>query len=233
MARKKKEECKAPPAWLTSFGDLMSLLLTFFILLYSMSTISLERFYQAVRGIIEAFGGHYVIYRERVIRGRNIPIEFPKTYPKIPSRAKIEKKVKEIKSILESKGIKAEISKFGSTIRLRINTDRIFPPGSDKPYPEAIPLIMSLCKKLMELNLPITIEGHTDNRPIHTKRFPSNWELSASRAIVILRLFMQCGYDPSKLSASGCGEYRPIAPNDTPEGRARNRRIEFVIHLPI
>jgi chemotaxis protein MotB len=67
MARKKKEECKAPPAWLTSFGDLMSLLLTFFILLYSMSTISLEKFYQAIKGIIKAFGGHYVIYEERVI----------------------------------------------------------------------------------------------------------------------------------------------------------------------
>ncbi len=233
MARKKKEECKAPPAWLTSFGDLMSLLLTFFILLYSMSTISLLKFYQALKGIIEAFGGHYVIYENRMIQGKNIPIEFPNMYPKMPSRKEIETKLQEVRNMLEKAGIKTEVAKFGSSIRLRINTDKIFPPGSDRPYPQAIPLIMELCNKLKELDLPITIEGHTDNTPIHTKRFPSNWELSAARATTVLRLFMQCGYDPSKLSAAGCGEYRPIAPNTTPEGRAKNRRIEVIIHLPM
>ncbi|SMP08133.1 chemotaxis protein MotB [Desulfurobacterium pacificum] len=233
MARKKKEECKAPPAWLTSFGDLMSLLLTFFILLYSMSTISLEKFYQALKGIIQAFGGHYVIYENRVVSGKNVPIEFPNMYPKIPSRRQIESKLQEIRSMLQKAGIKTEIAKFGTSIRLRINTDKIFPPGSDRPYPQAIPLIMELCKKLKELDLPITIEGHTDSTPIHTKRFPSNWELSAARATTVLRLFMQCGYDPNKLSAAGCGQYRPIAPNTTPEGRAKNRRIEIVIHLPM
>jgi len=233
MARKKKEECKAPPAWLTSFGDLMSLLLTFFILLYSMSTISLEKFYQALKGIIQAFGGHYVIYENRMIQGKNIPVQFPNTYPKMPSRRALEEKMHEIRQMLQKAGIRTEVAKFGSCIRLRINTDKIFPPGSDRPYPQAIPLIMELCKKLKELDLPLTIEGHTDNTPIHTKRFPSNWELSAARATAVLRLFIQCGYDPSKLSAAGCGEYRPIAPNTTPEGRAKNRRIEIVIHLPI
>jgi len=233
MARKKKEECKAPPAWLTSFGDLMSLLLTFFILLYSMSTISLEKFYQALKGIIQAFGGHYVIYENRMVSGKNVPIEFPNMYPKMPSRRQIEEKLQEIRNMLQKAGIKSEVAKFGTNIRLRINTDKLFPPGSDRPYPQAIPLIMELCKKLKELDLPITIEGHTDNTPIHTKRFPSNWELSAARATAVLRLFMQCGYDPNKLSAAGCGQYRPIAPNTTPEGRAKNRRIEIVIHLPM
>ena len=233
MARKKKEECKAPPAWLTSFGDLMSLLLTFFILLYSMSTISLEKFYQAIKGIIEAFGGHYVIYEERVIRGKNIPVQMPNMYPKMRNRRAIEEKLHEIRETLRKLGIDSEIAKFGTSIRLRINTDKLFPPGSDKPYPQAIPIIMEMCKKLKELDLPITIEGHTDNSPIKSKRFPSNWELSAARATSILRLFIQCGYDPKKLSAAGCGSYRPIAPNTTPEGKAKNRRVEIVIHLPM
>jgi chemotaxis protein MotB len=233
MARKKKEECKAPPAWLTSFGDLMSLLLTFFILLYSMSTISLEKFYQAIKGIVEAFGGHYVIHEERVIKGKRIPIEFPEMYPKLKSRKAIEKKLQEIREMLQKLGVSSEVAKFGTSIRLRINTDKLFPTGSDKPYPEAIPLIMEICKKLKEFELPITIEGHTDNRPIRTKRFPSNWELSAARATSVLRLFIQCGYNPKKLSAAGCGPYRPIASNDTPEGRAKNRRIEVIIHLPM
>ncbi len=233
MARRKKEECKAPPAWLTSFGDLMSLLLTFFILLYSMSTISLEKFYQAIKGIIEAFGGHYIIQEERVIRGKNIPIEFPEMYPKLRKRKQLEEKLHEINKMLEKMGIKSEVSKFGTSIRLRFNTDKIFPVGSDKPYKEAIPLIMEMCRKLRELDLPMTIEGHTDNTPVRSGRFPSNWELSAARATAVLRMFIQCGYDPKKLSAAGCGPYRPIAPNTTPEGRAKNRRIELIIHLPM
>jgi chemotaxis protein MotB len=233
MARKKKEECKAPPAWLTSFGDLMSLLLTFFILLYSMSTISLEKFYQAIKGIIEAFGGHYVIYEQRVINGKNVPVQMPNMYPKMRTRERIEKKLHEIRQMLQRLGIKSEVAKFGTSIRLRINTDKLFPPGEDRPYPQAIPIIMEICRKLKELDLPLTIEGFTDNTPIHNKRFPSNWELSAARATAILRLFIQCGYDPKKLSAAGCGPYHPIAPNTTPEGRAKNRRIEIVIHLPM
>ncbi|MEO2083823.1 MAG: flagellar motor protein MotB [Desulfurobacteriaceae bacterium] len=233
MARKKKEECKAPPAWLTSFGDLMSLLLTFFILLYSMSTISLEKFYQAIKGIIEAFGGHYVVYEERVVRGKRIPVEFPNMYPKMRNREAIEKKLQEIRDMLRQMGVDSEIAKYGQTIRLRINTDKLFPPGSDRPYKEAIPLIMELCRKLKELDLPLTIEGHTDNRPIKSKRFPSNWELSAARATAVLRMFIQCGYNPKKLSAEGCGQYHPIAPNTTPEGRAKNRRIELIIKLPM
>lgn len=233
MARKKKEECKAPPAWLTSFGDLMSLLLTFFILLYSMSTISLEKFYQAIKGIIQAFGGHYVVYEERVIRGKNVPVQMPNMYPKMRSRKAIEEKLHEIRETLSKLGIKSEVAKFGTSIRLRINTDKLFPPGSDRPYSQTIPVIMEICRKLKELNLPITIEGHTDNTPIKSNRFPSNWELSAARATSVLRLFLQCGYDPKKLSAAGCGPYRPIAPNTTPEGKAKNRRIEIVIHLPM
>jgi len=233
MARRKKEECKAPPAWLTSFGDLMSLLLTFFILLYSMSTISLEKFYQAIKGIVEAFGGHYVIYEERVIKGKKTPIQFPDMYPKLKSRKAIEEKLHEIREMLKRMGIDSEVAKYGTSIRLRINTDKLFPSGSDKPYRQAIPLIMEMCNKLKDLDLPITIEGHTDNRPIRSKRFPSNWELSAARATSVLRLFIQCGYNPKKLSAAGCGPYRPIAPNTTPEGRAKNRRIEIIIHLPM
>jgi len=233
MARKKKEECKGAPAWLTSFGDLMSLLLTFFILLYSMSTISLEKFYQALKGIIEAFGGHYIIYEEKMIKGRRINIEFPNMFPKPRLHTKIEKRLSEIRRMLDRMGVRSEVKAYGTFIRLRINTDKLFPEGSDKLYPEAIPIVMELCRKLKEFDLPITIEGHTDNIPTRSERFPSNWELSAARATNVLRMFISCGYNPRRLSAEGCGEYRPIAPNTTEEGRRRNRRIEVVIKLPL
>ncbi|WP_200762114.1 OmpA/MotB family protein [Nitrosophilus alvini] len=233
MARKKKEECKSIPGWLVSFGDLMSLLLTFFILLYSMSTISLEKFYQSIRGITEAFGGRTLTHEENIIKGKKIELNLPKMYPKIKKKKAIQKKLNEIKEMLERAGLKAEVVSHGSSIRLRLFSDRIFPPGSDMPYKDVIPYIMTFCEKMKETSLPVIIEGHTDNIPIHTKRFKNNWELSAARAVQILRLFIKCGYNPNALAAKGRAEYDPIAPNDTKEGRAKNRRIEFIVNLSV
>ncbi|HIE35600.1 MAG TPA: hypothetical protein EYP79_05350, partial [Campylobacterales bacterium] len=87
--------------------------------------------------------------------------------------------------------------------------------------------------KAKETQLPLTIVGHTDSSPIRSKRFKNNLELSAARAVNTLRLFIKCGYDKKALSVEGRGEFDPIAPNDTPANRAKNRRVEFVIDLSV
>jgi len=209
MARKKKQECKGIPKWLISFGDLMSLLLTFFILLFSMGTISLERFHMAIKGITESLGGRKVIYEEKIL---NAP-----------------KGIVDLKRTLKASGIDAEIEEHGSLIRFRLNSDRMFPLGKAEPYPDVIPLLKEICMRLKILELPLTIEGHTDNIPIRGGK--TNLELSAERAVSVLRLFIECGYKEKLISARGYGEYRPIASNNTPEGRTKNRRIEFVINV--
>ncbi|WP_281950861.1 OmpA/MotB family protein [Nitrosophilus kaiyonis] len=232
MARKKKEECPSVPGWLVSFGDLMSLLLTFFILLYSMSTISLEKFYQSIRGLTEAFGGRTLQNKETIIQGKKVNLNFP-MYPKIKKKKAVQKKLNDIKQMLENAGFKAEVVSHGSTITLRLFSDKIFPPGKDIPYKDVIPYIMTFCEKLKDSSLPLIIVGHTDNTPIKSKRFSNNLELSASRAVNILRMFIKCGYDEKALAAEGRGEFEPIVPNDTPQNRAKNRRIEFVIDLSV
>jgi len=232
MARKKKDECKSVPGWLVSFGDLMSLLLTFFILLYSMSTISLEKFYQSIRGLTEAFGGRTLKSKETIIQGKKVDLNFP-MYLKIKKKKAIQKKLNDIKKMLNSAGFKAEVVSHGSIIKLRLFTDKIFPSGKDFPYKNVIPYIMTLCDKLKDSGLPLIIVGHTDNVPIKTKRFRNNLELSTARAVNILRLFIKCGYEEKALAAEGRGEFEPIAPNDTPANRAKNRRIEFVIDLSV
>jgi len=214
---RKKEECKKAPAWLTSFGDLMSLLLTFFILLYSMSIISLEKFYQVLKGIVEAFGGRQVIFSEEgALKASRIPVRMENMHYRVKKFAELKKEITDIKEML---------------LRMGVNVSRLFPAGSEQPYPNARNLFLQMCQRLKPYSLPITFEGYTDNVPISTPRFPSNWELSTARAVSVLRLFLACGYPQDLLSAVGYGEYHPIAPNDTPANRERNRRIEFCIKL--
>ncbi len=229
--KKKEEECKKPPAWLTSFGDLMSLLLTFFILLYSMSIISLEKFFQALRGLVAAFGGSKVVYQDNAPVGTNVPLNMENMYPRLKKFKKLKKEIKELERELNSKGIKSDYAVMGMCMKLRVNTDKLFPPGSEKPYPQAVPVLYQICSRLKPFSLPLIIEGHTDSRPINTERFPTNWELSAARAVSVLRLFEECGYPQELLAAAGYGQYRPIAAEDSPMGREMNRRIEFCIKL--
>ncbi len=230
--RRKKEECKKAPAWLTSFGDLMSLLLTFFILLYSMSIISLERFYQVLKGLVDAFGGRQVIYKEDgSLRDSRININMENMHLRIKKFADLKKRITEIKKSLKQKGIDADYLVTGTCMKLRVNTAKLFPVGSEEPYEETKEIFSDMCHKLKPFSLPITIEGHTDDLPIATRKYPSNWELSASRAVAVLRIFRECGYPPDLLGAVGYGEYHPIVPNDSPDARERNRRIEFCLRL--
>ncbi len=232
MKNVKKEECKKPPAWLTSFGDLMSLLLTFFILLYSMSIISLEKFYQVLKGLIEAFGGKQVIFSEEgAFKASRIPIKMENMHYRVKKFAELKKEITEIKEELMSMGIRADYLVTGTCMKLRINVSKLFPLGSEEPYPQAKKLFLDVCKRLKPFSLPITFEGYTDDLPISTPRFPSNWELSGARALTVLKLFVSCGYPQELLSAVGYGEHHPIVPNETPQDREKNRRIELCIKL--
>lgn len=233
MARKKKAECKEAPAWLTSFGDLMSLLLTFFILLYSMSVISLDKFNLTIRGITEAFGGRKMVAQEKVISSRNVPLDFPQMYPKVKNGKKVMKRLDDTLKQLRGLGIDGEIEAHGTMIRMRLYADKLFAPGSADPSPAVRGYIDELAKKLAPSAMHIAIEGYTDSSPISTRRFANNWELSAERAVNVLRLFVDAGYDPKLLAAKGAGEYHPLESNTTPQGRRRNRRIELVVDLSV
>lgn len=129
--------------------------------------------------------------------------------------------------------IKVSISEDFHTVSIRLAASLLFQPGSAEMEPSALTMLEDLAGILKPLELPVGIEGHTDDIPISTPQFKSNWQLSAARAANVL-LYMQNEYGlaPSLLSASGYGEFRPIAPNDTPENRAKNRRVEFVVEVP-
>ncbi len=231
MARKKKQECPSIPGWLVSFGDLMSLLLTFFILLYSMSTVSVEKFYQSVRGITEAFGGRTLTHESRTLFPNKVELQFEKMHPKLKKKKLLKKELMQIKQMLSRAGLEAEVIEHGDKFVLRLKSDKIFPPGSAIPSTEVVPYLTAFCEKFKKSGYKIQIVGYTDDTPVRSSQFRNNWELSAFRALNILRIFQKCGYDPKRLEAVGRGEYDPVAPNDTPQNRAKNRRVEFVIEV--
>jgi chemotaxis protein MotB len=123
---------------------------------------------------------------------------------------------------LEPRGLVVSLGEIG-----------FFDSGSDQIQPEGKILLDTLATSLVSLGNYIRIEGHTDNVPIRTSRFPSNWELSTARATaVISHLVANFGMQPKLVSAAGYAEYRPCAPNDTVEGKARNRRVDIVVLNP-
>ena len=121
------------------------------------------------------------------------------------------------------------VRRKATLIEVEIRTDILFPSGSATLSPSAIPIIERLALVLQPFENPIRVEGHTDNRPISTVAFPSNWELSAARAASVVRLFAKAGVDPVRLSVIGDAEFSPVQPNTTPEGRNANRRVVIVI----
>jgi chemotaxis protein MotB len=136
------------------------------------------------------------------------------------------------KELFQKKKIPVEEVKKTKELILRIPADFLYEEGSYVPRKEYIPLLKKVCEILKKLNLPIRIEGHTDNKPIY--RYPlivDNWDLSLLRAIYIEKLFVKWGFPENKISAAGYADTMPIAPNNSTEGRAKNRRVDFVIIL--
>ncbi len=122
------------------------------------------------------------------------------------------------------------VRRYERWVEIEINTNILFPSGSSDLSESARDILTRLGEILQKFPNPIQVEGHTDNVPIRTLAYPSNWELSAARAASVVHLFMRHGMDPIRMSAVGYGEYRPVAGNTTPAGRQKNRRVVLVVH---
>ncbi|RKY02559.1 hypothetical protein DRP77_07715 [Candidatus Poribacteria bacterium] len=229
--RAKRDEEEGTPEWMTTFGDLMSQLLTFFVLLVSFSVFD-DIKYNLVKGSLKySFGmvkGWELPYKSRREPDVQLVIERRREEQKL---AGIGYRLKKFAAEMGIRGtLQAAMREEGLAVILKTSGKPVmFDSGSAQIRPEFIPILRKVAEEIKRLPNKVRIEGHTDNRPIHTWKFPSNWELSAARATSVLRFFIGEGIDPDRLFAVGYGEYRPIAPNDTEEGRAQNRRVEILI----
>lgn len=225
------------PLWYVTFADLSTLMLTFFVLLLSFANMDVVMFREMLGSVKDAFGA----VEEKV--GKAVPYqageELFKDTKKDANNKELSKEEKakqesmksQIEEIINSSEIKDNASVFIKKDQLVIRVDggTFFKSGSSKFQKSSFPLLKGLVGVLNKTDYTLAIEGHTDNVPINSKRYPSNWELSGVRATTILRYFIYKKIDQDRLRAIGYADTRPVMDNETPEGRAKNRRVEFIL----
>jgi chemotaxis protein MotB len=235
MIRKRVQDIPSSNSmpWMTTYADMVTLLLCFFILLFSMSSVQRQKFDSALGSIQGAIG---------VLDGAQPSIFTPEHGSMTTTEgnmsliarelAQLETMGKDFQRELELKGMGGKVS-IGLEERglvLRFADSVLFDVGSAELRNEAVEVVMAIGDLLKTVNNQIRVEGHTDNWPIDTLQFPSNWELSTGRATKVVRFLEEtCAIPSNQLQAAGYGSHRPIASNDTAEGRQKNRRIDVII----
>ncbi len=240
MARKKKEPegGGGAPEWMTTYGDLVTLLMCFFVLLFAFSTIDKQKFvavmqsFQGSAGVMQ--NGRSLSYADLVFDGMPESKE-TKDQQSIKMRKEVEELKKAINKFTEKHKMDFDIAVSADLQGLKITlpNSALFDPARAEIKEDARVILEFLYEMLNQeafQNRHIRIEGHTDNVPIHTARFPSNWVLSATRATTVLNYFIvEHNMKPGRFSIAGYGEYRPLESNETAEGRAKNRRVDIVV----
>lgn len=237
MARKKKEsgEGLSGNEWLGTFSDTMTLLLTFFILLYSFSNVDAQKFKQisgALQSVLSGKVGQ-TIFDSSMSNGNvplvgdneenNATVGAPKTQDDLYKRVKDFAEKNDLSNVMEV----AEESR-GVIIQLRDNV--LFESGKADIMEPSKAILDKINGLISTFPNAIIVEGHTDNVPIKNYKYDSNWELSTARAVNVLRYFVETkGQNPNKFTAAGYAEQKPIALNNSDENRARNRRVNILI----
>lgn len=261
MARKKQADApKGSPAWMNTFADLMNLLLCFFVLLFSMSTVDAEKFEKVIASLQSTFsvlpnGGASIGEGELISAGVS-QLEMFATYYNDMANTNSEDASEEEKDVVEAyeeqalaeseemaEQIEAAIERYGiqdqvevdfnsEYVMINMNGALLFDSGKSELRSEAYPLINKLGKIITTYDKHIIeVEGHTDNVPIHSAKYADNNVLSMFRALTVADYLREITtVEPGHIKSSGRGEYVPIADNSTPEGRARNRRVEIKIY---
>ncbi len=228
-------KCEAgAPKWMVTFGDMMSLLLTFFVLLLSFANMDMQKYKDVLGSMEQAFGSQKKIYQLGKEGGEDKPIPMESS----ESQAEVEKErlVNLLKTMVREEGIDSDnsifITKDKNGVRMEIAGSVVFAPGQTALLPEAQRFFRKLIPIIKATIYRIVVEGHTDNTPVRSTVFPSNWELSSARAGSVVRFFIERGkLKPKRFSAVGLAETRPIVENDTPVNRARNRRVSIIYEI--
>lgn len=229
--RPKSTEKSTPEGiWLTTFNDMMTLLMVFFVLLFSMSTVDMKRFkhfqgeLQSALGILEA--------------GQKTAVGVVELEPPLskttsddsaePPPPEVVAEVRALRSLSERLGLPSIWSP--RRIQITLEDALLFGSAQTRFNQKALPVLDEVAAALAKIGGQILVEGHTDNRPLVSARYPSNWELSTARAAQVVKYLISTRQvAPQRLAAVGYGDSKPIASNDTPAGQATNRRVEIVL----
>ena len=242
IRRRHAEEHENHERWLVSYADFITLLFAFFVVMYAISTLNEGKYRVLSDALLMAFR------HDRVVTPQTngiAPINRSSATPPVPVplrrrvvdplRRQQERKLLDLASRIREalaplvKAGQVRLTQLPRGIAVEINASVLFAPGHADLQPQSIAGLEAVGHVLSGAAEPVEVQGHTDNVPIASAQFPSNWELASARASSVVRLFVGAGVDPARLTASGYADNRPVASNDTPEGRARNRRVTLLI----
>jgi len=217
--------------WLLTYADMITLLMAFFIMMYSMSVLNQEKFQKAADSLRKEFGPGPGEAQAASSRGV-LPVAGGLPSPP-PLEEGVESVEEQLQQYIESSDLE-EVIRLGREPRglvvSLVSDNLLFPVGEADLRPDALAILDKIAGLLRRIPNGIVVEGHTCDLPISTPRFPSNWELSAARACTVVRyLSDRKGIPAQRLSAAGYADSRPVAPNRTEEGRVRNRRVDVII----
>ena len=265
MAKKHKHEDHINhEAWAIPYGDLMTLLLAFFVVMYAVSSVNEGRYRVLADSLSQAFGGppksmKPIQIGDKPEKGSQSDTMFNtpnmRGFEREPSQLKqgqagtrvggqqvapyragtggqqLQKMADAVQAAMKDL-IDAQlviVRRSEQWLEIEFRTDILFASGDAQLAPGALPVLKKLADILKSFEQSLRVEGHTDNRPIATSLYPSNWELSAARAASVVHLFTQSGVAPQRMSVVGYGEYHPIGDNADAEGRNRNRRVVIAV----
>jgi len=224
--------------WMVSYADFVTLLFAFFVVLFAFAKADQKKQAQVSESIDKAFNTLGVFSGSNSAASQNHAAQTMNTVMSedVQSPAKVKEDLERIQRELVQ-SLSKQVATH--TVSMKMGRDGLvislheagfFASGSATPKPESIPTLRQIAASLDQTPYDLRIEGHTDNIPIHTAEFESNWELSAARATHIARIFIDLKAIPSeRLSAAGYAEFHPVASNDTADGRSENRRVDLVV----
>lgn len=243
MARRRHtEEHENHERWLVSYADFITLLFAFFVVMYSISSINEGKYKVISQALIGVFNDPERSMKPIPI-GDERPLTIKPAEPLVkdseqPDAGLAQSSVDPLQSIADDvreafgdliKSDQMTVRGNELWVEIELNSSLLFGSGDAMPSDVAFNLIEKVAKILKPFANPVHVEGFTDNLPIRTAQYPTNWELSSARAASIVRLLAMNGVNPARMASVGYGEYQPVASNDTAEGRARNRRVVLVI----
>ena len=249
MARRQKhEEHENHERWLVSYADFITLLFAFFVVMYAISSINEGKYRVMSDSIQDAFKNaptsDKVIYipapapqgaETGKVQIQPIPVKATEASQAEVERQQRRENMKSVAgsllNVMESlvKGGQVKVTESNRGISIEINASLLFDPAQAVLNQESVQVLTAVARVLASDTHQVQIEGHTDNLPIASPVFPSNWELSSARASSVTRLFVDNGVAPQRIVVIGYADNRPVDSNDTPEGRARNRRVTVMI----
>ena len=217
--------------WLLSYADFITLMFAFFVVLYTTSNRDVGKYHTFGDAMTNAFSKNDRAQATDTIVSILPKVQNVEAIKKLELETIRREKMRSIASNIMStmsslvKDGQVRVTQSTRGLTVEINASLLFSSGQATLTPESIKVLTGVAQMLKDDDHDIQVEGHTDNTRINTPNFPTNWELSTARASSVVRLFAENGVSPDRLVAAGYGEYKPVEPNTTAEGKARNRRV--------